>query len=121
MKIRKCSKLNCQEIAAATLTYSYSDLQAVLGPLGLKPEVNSSDLCKFHAENFSVPRGWELIRLPGDFVEARPSVKDLEVLAAEIRAAAIEIAEMPAALPTTKILPRVVKRKGHLAVLADPK
>lgn len=118
MKIRKCSKPSCQQIAAATLTYSYPDSQAVLGPLGLKPSLNSTDLCKFHAERFSVPQGWELIRLPGDFVEAQPSTKDLEALAEEIRIAAMAVTEPPV---PAKILPKVAKRKGHLAVLADPK
>lgn len=48
----------------STLTYVYADSTAVLGPLALVAEPGTYDLCARHAERTSVPRGWEVIRLP---------------------------------------------------------
>jgi hypothetical protein len=56
--MRRCSRTAC----AATLTYDYADSMAVLGPLALRREPHSYDLCAGHAERTSAPRGWQIIR-----------------------------------------------------------
>lgn len=47
----------------ATLTYVYADSMAVLGPLSLKAEPHSYDLCTAHAERLSAPQGWSVLRI----------------------------------------------------------
>ena len=63
MTTRPCSRQTCKEPAVATLTYAYADSMAVLGPLSLKAEPHSYDLCAFHAERLSAPQGWSVLRL----------------------------------------------------------
>lgn len=46
----------------ATLTYDYADAMAVLGPLSLRAEPHSYDLCPRHAEALSAPQGWQVVR-----------------------------------------------------------
>jgi len=46
----------------ATLTYVYSDLMAVLGPLSPLAEPHSYDLCAKHADRLSAPQGWRIVR-----------------------------------------------------------
>ena len=49
-----------------TLTYVYADQTAVVGPLATFAEPHAYDLCDFHSERLSAPRGWEVLRLqPG--------------------------------------------------------
>ena len=74
--------------AVATLTYVYADSTAVLGPLALAAEPGSYDLCATHAERTSVPKGWEVIRLPLDGRTPTPVVPqdDLMALADAVRA-----------------------------------
>ena len=60
---RSCSRVTCHEPAVATLTYVYADSMAVLGPLSLKAEPHSYDLCTTHADRLSVPKGWSVLRL----------------------------------------------------------
>lgn len=62
METRQCSKVACDGIATATLTYVYADSMAVLGPLSLRQEPHSYDLCARHAERLSVPKGWQVVR-----------------------------------------------------------
>lgn len=62
MRIRPCSRVTCKEEAVATLTYVYADSMAVLGPLSMKAEPHSYDLCSRHAENLSAPQGWSIMR-----------------------------------------------------------
>ena len=59
---RPCSKVACSEDAVATLTYDYQDAMAVLGPLSIRSEPHSYDLCPKHSERLSVPLGWQVIR-----------------------------------------------------------
>jgi hypothetical protein len=47
-----------------TLTYVYRDSTAVLGPLAAYVEPHCYDLCAAHADRMTVPRGWEVVRLP---------------------------------------------------------
>jgi hypothetical protein len=55
----------------------------VLGPLAAYVEPHCYDLCAKHAERLTVPRGWDVVRLPGDPVQQ--SVDDLEALANAVR------------------------------------
>jgi hypothetical protein len=59
---RVCSKVACEREAVATLTWVYADSMAVLGPLSVRHEPHSYDLCERHAERLSVPQGWSVIR-----------------------------------------------------------
>ncbi len=59
---RPCSKVACGDEAVATLTYDYADALAVLGPLSIRHEPHSYDLCARHAERLSVPQGWQVVR-----------------------------------------------------------
>jgi hypothetical protein len=60
-----------------TLTYVYRDSTAVLGPLAAYVEPHSYDLCEKHAARLVAPRGWDVVRLPVEPVQA----DDLEALA----------------------------------------
>ena len=101
---RRCSR---------TLTFAYVDSTAVLGPLALRAEPGSYDLCLDHSNRLSVPRGWEVIRLPGELA-TRTNADDLMSLADAIRRAGLG----DDAPPVVQL--HVSRRKGHLAVLADP-
>ena len=63
MTNRPCSRQTCKEPAVATLTYVYADSMAVLGPLSVKAEPHSYDLCAGHAERLSAPQGWSVLRI----------------------------------------------------------
>ena len=67
MSARPCSKVACGRDAVATLTYDYADAMAVLGPLAIRREPHSYDLCEPHAERLSAPQGWQIVRhvMPG--------------------------------------------------------
>lgn len=45
-----------------TFTYVYADSMAVLGPLSVRPEPHSYDLCSRHSERLSAPNGWQIVR-----------------------------------------------------------
>jgi hypothetical protein len=109
---RRCSRTACSQAAVATLTFAYADSTAVLGPLALRAEPGSYDLCLDHSNRLSVPRGWEVIRLPGE-LQTRTNSDDLMSLADAIRRVGLGDEAAPAEL-------HVSRRKGHLAVLADP-
>lgn len=111
---RRCSRTACADSAVATLTFVYADSTAVLGPLALRAEPGNYDLCRSHSAGLSVPRGWEVIRLPGDLNSPRASTDDLMALAEAVRRVG-----MGEGVPEP-LEPRVARRKGHLAVLADP-
>ncbi len=55
--------MGCAEPAASTLTYVYTDRMAVLGPLAMRAEPHSYDLCDRHAERTAPPVGWLLSRV----------------------------------------------------------
>jgi len=59
---RQCSRVACTDQAVATLTYDYADALAVLGPLSIRHEPHSYDLCPRHAERLSAPQGWQVVR-----------------------------------------------------------
>ncbi len=107
-----CSRNACGSAAVATLTYVYCDQTAVLGPLATYAEPHAYDLCDFHAERLSAPRGWEVIRLAADPSSLGPTEDDLLALADAVR---------EAARPRTPDEPVgagvEVGRRGHLRVL----
>jgi len=72
MTNRPCSRQTCKEPAVATLTYVYADSMAVLGPLSVKAEPHSYDLCASHAERLSVPQGWSVLRIHEQDPEPQP-------------------------------------------------
>ncbi|HEX5334550.1 MAG TPA: DUF3499 domain-containing protein [Propionicimonas sp.] len=111
---RRCSRSACSAPAVATLTFAYVDSTAVLGPLALRSEPGCYDLCRTHSVGLSVPRGWEVIRLPGDLNSPRASADDLMALADAVRRVGLGEG------PPEPVQPAVTRRKGHLAVLADP-
>ena len=81
VRSRSCSRTGCSARATSTLTYAYADSTAVLGPLGLRAEPGTYDLCATHSSSLSVPRGWDVIRLPAAETDAGPSSDDLLALA----------------------------------------
>lgn len=72
MTNRPCSRQTCKEPAVATLTYVYADSMAVLGPLSVKAEPHSYDLCSAHAERLSAPNGWSVLRIHDPGPEPEP-------------------------------------------------
>ena len=108
MSSRQCSRPACKQVALFTLTYVYRDSSAVLGPLAAYTEPHCYDLCAAHANRLTVPRGWEVVRLPAG--PAEQEADDLEALANAVREAAL-----PAAEPVGQGVE--VGRRGHLRVL----
>ena len=62
MVARRCSRVACQENAVATLTYDYADALVVVGPLSIRHEPHTYDLCERHADRLSAPQGWQVVR-----------------------------------------------------------
>jgi hypothetical protein len=102
-----------------TLTYVYRDSTAVLGPLAAYVEPHCYDLCDKHAGRLTVPRGWDVVRLPID--PARQHADDLEAIANVVRDASRQPAPPPVAQapPSTEPVGQGVEvgRRGHLRVL----
>lgn len=115
--LRHCSRTGCSATAVATLTYAYADSTAVVGPLALRSEPGTYDLCRPHTDAVSTPRGWELIRLPLDADGPAHSTDDLLALADAVREVGFTWDQPPSV--ETKAPPRVRRRRGHLAVVAD--
>ncbi|MGN6751675.1 MAG: DUF3499 domain-containing protein [Intrasporangium sp.] len=132
---RGCSKTACGRTAVATLTYVYADRAVVLGPLATYAEPHTYDLCAEHAERMTAPRGWDVVRLEGDYSEPELDGDDLLALAEAVREAGRPlVAQRP---PAPRIAPRstgaaaaevraeadagVVEtgRRGHLRILKD--
>ena len=110
MSSRRCSRPACKQVALFTLTYVYRDSTAVLGPLAAYVEPHCYDLCAAHADRMTVPRGWEVVRLPA--VPAEPESDDLEALANAVR-------EAGQPRPSTEPVGQGIEvgRRGHLRVL----
>lgn len=100
----------------ATLTYAYSDSTAVLGPLATAAVPGAFDLCADHASRTSVPRGWEVIRLPLDETRRQPRVDDDDLLALADAVREIGLRhDDPEPQPVRE--PETVRRAGHLRLL----
>jgi hypothetical protein len=112
--VRRCTRTGCTQPAVATLTYAYSDLTAVVGPLASFAEPHSYDLCEAHALRLTVPRGWEVMRHAGEFPAPIPHSDDLEALADAVREAA---RVDPAQLPAVADAEATTGRRGHLRVV----
>ena len=110
---RRCSRSGCAQPAAATLTYVYAESTAVVGPLATFSEPHSYDLCEFHAERLTVPRGWEVVRHEIDLDDAGPTGDDLLALADAVREAARPEPPRDPADDGSGT------RRGHLRVLPD--
>jgi hypothetical protein len=110
---RRCTRTGCGRPAVATLTYAYSDLTAVVGPLASVAEPHSYDLCVEHAVRLTVPRGWEVVRHVGEFPTPMPHSDDLGALADAVREAAR--VEPPAHLAGDG--ETATGRRGHLRVV----
>lgn len=114
MAIRQCSRTACTRSATATLTYSYAESTAVLGPLA--PASGGHDLCADHAARLSVPRGWDVIDLPREAHPAPPQ-DDLLALADAIREVGTRCDDLGEPdLPSSVV---VLASKGHLRMIAD--
>jgi hypothetical protein len=115
VRTRGCSRPACKQAALYTLTYVYRDSTAVLGPLAAYVEPHCYDLCASHADRLTVPRGWDVVRLPPAQTESEAAAEaadDLEALANAVR---------EATTPRTPAEPVgqgvEVSRRGHLRVL----
>jgi hypothetical protein len=98
-------------VALYTLTYVYRDSTAVLGPLAAYVEPHCYDLCASHADRLTVPRGWDVVRLPPGPAEAE-AADDLEALANAVREATTP------RKPAEPVGQGVeIGRRGHLRVL----
>ena len=70
----------------ATLTYVYAESSAVLGPLSPEQHPGGYDLCSEHSGELTVPKGWELVRLPGvDGTADEHEPDDIMALARAVR------------------------------------
>ena len=122
----------------ATLTYAYADRAVVVGPLATYAEPHTYDLCLEHAERMTAPRGWDVVRVGGEFPEPALATDDLLALADAVREAGRPRASHPpseapanqraAAHPTARgqasaeAESGVVEagRRGHLRILREP-
>lgn len=102
--IRRCSRSRCQLPAVATMTSSYREATAVIGPLSPTPQAGALDFCAEHARTVTVPVGWQLVRLVTEFEPAEPSTDDLTALADAIREASRR--DAPAPKPARRDVPR---------------
>jgi hypothetical protein len=97
------------------LTYVYADSTVVVGALARHAEPHSYDLCALHADGFTAPRGWEVVHLKQEWVEAPPSPDDLDALAHAVREAGRYAEDAGEA----RVVPRSAepRSRGHLRVV----
>ncbi|MFV0633493.1 DUF3499 domain-containing protein [Demequina sp.] len=110
---RQCTRTTCDRPAAATLTYVYADSTVVVGQLSAQAEPHCYDLCAHHAERFSAPRGWDVVHIHQEFVDAGPSPDDLDALARAVREAGRPRVVQPPPAPLAS-----EPRRGHLRVVS---
>lgn len=108
----------------ATLTYAYADRAVVLGPLATYAEPHTYDLCLVHAERMTAPRGWEVVRVGGEFPEPALASDDLLALADAVREAGRprqSPSQSPRESPRTAPTPSAPQSaaRGQAAVEAD--
>jgi hypothetical protein len=96
----------------ATLTFTYREATAVLGPLATEKDPNGYDLCARHAERVVPPRGWEVVRLAPEMTPAGKSEDEIMALADSVRESG-----RPAPQAPPPPLDLVTPRHGHLRVV----
>ncbi|EWT00847.1 hypothetical protein N865_13525 [Intrasporangium oryzae NRRL B-24470] len=126
---RGCSKTGCARPAVATLTYAYADRAVVLGPLATYAEPHTYDLCREHAERLTAPRGWDVVRLGGEYPEPTLAGDDLLALADAVREAgrprptrpSDDREDPPRGQPVAEVESGAgqAARRGHLRILRD--
>lgn len=100
------------------MTYAYVDSTAVVGPLSVVEVPGAFDLCEEHARRTSVPRGWEVIRLPmEDATPVRMPSDDLLALADAVREIGLRHDDPEPAAVELAGEPAVLRRAGHLRLL----
>lgn len=103
------------------MTYSYGEATAVLGPLSPAPVPGAIDLCANHAQTFTVPHGWTMVRLVTEFEPVPPSDSDLMALANAIRETSKKEVPPPARSKRDIVresLPR--PGRAHLQAVPEP-
>lgn len=99
---RQCSKTGCRHAAIATLTYVYADSSIVIGPLATYAEPHTYDMCADHAQRLTPPRGWQVVRLAGEYTPQATHSDDLSALADAVsgRGSSVGIDPISAPMPT---------------------
>ncbi|MDR2114270.1 MAG: DUF3499 domain-containing protein, partial [Bifidobacteriaceae bacterium] len=105
----------CPNPPVATLTYTYREATAVLGPLATEKDPNGYDLCARHAERVLPPRGWEVVRLAPQMMPVGQSEDEIMALADSVR----ESARPAPPTPGPPVLDLVTPRHGHLRVVPN--
>ncbi len=116
---RQCSKSGCSQLAVMTLTFSYRDSSAVLGPLATQATPGCYDLCAHHSDQLTVPQGWEIIRLsePEPLIPD-PDEDDLLALAEQVRAIGLGDDYRHDLVKESDDVVEI-SRRGHLRMIAD--
>ena len=123
--MKRCARTTCSERAEATLTYDNANQTAVVGPLGSSPTPPGHDLCRRHADSFTAPRGWEVIRLPESEPDPSAVEDDLLALANAIREVGLRHDDPPPS-PHGPVTAEdlgdnvvVLAERGHLRMITD--
>ena len=111
---RRCSRSGCNQSAAKTLIYIYSESTAVLGPLSTFAEPHTFDFCLEHSDKLTAPKGWNVIKHDSGTNEVEPSAEDLMAIADAVR----EVAKQDIA---EKRKTPEVGRRGHLRAIPNQK
>lgn len=102
------------------MTYVYADSTVVLGPLADVHVPGAFELCVEHARRTSVPRGWEVIRLPmEDAAPVRMPKDDLLALADAVREIGLRHDDPESVVSASAPEPEVLRRAGHLRLLGS--
>jgi len=98
----------------------YAESTAVLGPLALTHEPGAYDLCSKHAESLSVPKNWEVIRLPQSdpVAEHRERTADDELMALADAVRRIGLRHDDVPLPSAPDAP-AQEAAPHLRIVRD--
>ena len=100
------------------MTFAYADSTVVLGPLSQIQVPGAIDLCAEHARRTSVPRGWEVIRLPlEEAAPVRMPADDLLALADAVREIGLRHDDPEPEALSLPQEPEVIRRAGHLRLL----
>jgi hypothetical protein len=99
-----------------------------VGPLATYAEPHTYDLCLEHAERMTAPRGWDVVRVGGEYPEPALAADDLLALADAVREAGRPRATRPADVRTSSRGQATAEaesgaveagRRGHLRILKD--